>query len=414
MLDRFMDIFRKKKEVAEIDAVDILAWVEKKTEDAKKDLSKPSEIFTRELEKQKKIIYDTAKKLSDATLANEKISVREKQFMEGNRKSFISRTIMFADNLTAPEPGKISNIPHEIAEFHASTNKSASILNNYFLDHIRDISAAIKSIEKADERYSEHLSNTGIESLYKSVSLLQKIEDIRKKKRDLSKEMEMISQEVSDIEKQVALLEKQKKDLKLSDEYKDYCKTKDSLESLRKENKKTRKLISSLLLPLKPVIKKYHHITLKKDISDMLLKESEDISRIKITEIKDFFSEMENALESEGVDLSPKKKTKAISALRSFDADKLLNLFLDISANITKQKRYKDKLKRENIGDNIGEIDYRLVFLLEKKAGLKKTLDALGRRYHDISTDILYSNIEKMLEKDFPVKIIRIPEQNTV
>ncbi len=347
--------------------------------------------------------------LSTSKLHNPKISVKENQFMEGNRKAYVMAVNAFLRGMDLNVEGHSNLLSFcedfnvRLEKFGKSTVRTYHILQEFFAHESRNIAINIKnlgsivgelnsSISKAKvDRISE--IKEGIKLLNSKINQSKEIEKLLIEKEDVKsgmiKNQDSIKREISKLIKS--------KEYKALEELKD--KKEVLMSSIREHNAKIVHAFSVMEKPLKKLtrvvieeidlLKRYMEKPVETLISDDELK------------IVDLLKKLEKNINNLTLELKDKKREKVLETVKGL-TEEFLREFVNKHNELDKQLRdlensinESEALKNENrlnyelnnVGDNLEKIGREIE---TNEAELSKIdIDAMKKELSSKINDLL-------------------------
>tara|TARA_Y100000310_G_scaffold343718_1_gene452701 strand:+ start:1676 stop:2926 length:1251 start_codon:yes stop_codon:yes gene_type:complete len=259
--------------------------------------------------------------LRDATLRNPDIEVREKQFMEGNRKSYLIGLESFLASLKLPEKTEeleeyLDHFNAALARFTKATVRPYQILQHFFANETGDIAFRIRKLEGLHGELASLTKDGMAVKIAQVGDAIAALHASRAKKGDHEQQLKTFGE-------QIAGLSKDKKDhlgtleeLRGSVRYQDLLSMKADLAIVTKQLQEHHSSIRQPFSALESALKKYERITLEGGnvIAWYLQDAVEGLERDEELQIVQLVATLQKALESGSLELRDKKRDKAMSA----------------------------------------------------------------------------------------------------
>ncbi|MBT6041321.1 hypothetical protein HOH15_05290, partial [Candidatus Woesearchaeota archaeon] len=173
---KFIKELFKKKPAEELKVEEILFekvgdWVNQHTSEIIEDIDKEiNESYERLVE----TIKETKQRLEElkkAELRNDKIALRAKQIMEGNRTTYISRAILFLDSLDTENRGFFTakkfykDFQGKIGSFNKQTIRSYYVLQEFLANESSKVAEGLKNIDKIIREIRDVIDKSPISDL---------------------------------------------------------------------------------------------------------------------------------------------------------------------------------------------------------------------------------------------------------
>ncbi len=348
--------------------------------------------------------------LSTANLHNPKISIKETQFMQGNRKAYILAVNNFLRNIDLEKDNYsdllnfCSDFNSRLAKFGRSTIKPYHILQEFFANESRNIAISIRNLDGSIKELENTIKNAnlnkikeikiGIANLNNKIKQKNQLETILNDKEKIKQNLLKNKQ---DTEKEIERLVKSK-------EYEQLNELKANkgalLASIREHNAKIVHAFSVMERPLRKLtrmvvedsalLKKYIENPVKTLISDHALKISKLLKKLK------------NNINNYTLDLKDKKREKVLETVKGLTEEflkefinkhnelnqKLENLEKDINENQALKRENKLNYELSNLNDNLEKANTEIlsnqqelskINIQEMKNNLEKEINELLR-----------------------------------
>ena len=342
--------------------------------------------------------------LENASLKNDSVSLREKQIMDGNRTHYINRTrqLLAALRMESDDFTYLRNFldgyTKEIEAYTNGTRKAFSVLQHFFANETRNITASIKSIDDSMQKLRSSLDANSVELINASRDGLTKLKEKALLKDYVAIKIQEIEEqkkeEYSQKEGYAQRIEKLKKSDGFS-QYNDLVETRDTImKDLREQVTKLEYVFSVLEKALakyarqrldEKVIKKYLFDPVKALLDDS------DLA------IADIFVKLESAVENDEVELKPQKKAKSLKALEAVRREKL-SQFRSVLVDLKKKKLEQDRTIRGNvIMQEYNDLKYKHDHYEDRIKKHNHNIAQLQKKHDEIDLDALRSKVEEDL-----------------
>ncbi|MBN2141692.1 hypothetical protein JW711_00015 [Candidatus Woesearchaeota archaeon] len=287
------DIFKKKR-IEEIHFSDIDNWLQRELESKsldKKVLSAKEEI-SRLLDSCEKSIET----LEEANLMNDKIPLKEKQIMEGHRKSYTQKVRRFINAIEVPEDH--SQIGHYTARFSESLNelseetrKNFQVLQHFFSQEVSRIVKDIKGIDESLSSLQSDIEKEGLDLIREAKLGLKNYRENLERKDRLENDLEGQKKNLSSLKRRREKLRENIAELHKSEEYGAFEQFLEKKKSIEDEMREIEQDLTAMFAEISRPLKKYTHNTehepiVEKYLSDPVgaLHEDEELIIHKIVE----------------------------------------------------------------------------------------------------------------------------------
>jgi hypothetical protein len=354
--------------------------------------------------------------LSTAKLHNPKITVKEKQFMEGNRKSYILLVNNFLRGIDLEEDDysallKFCNdFNPRLERFGKSTVRPYHILQEFFSHESRNIAINIKNLDGSIKELGNIIKNANLNKINEIKIGIVNLNNKIKQKDELDvilKDKEKIKQSLlknkQDTEKEIERLVKSKEYEQLNELKTD---KETLLASIREHNAKIVHAFSVMERPLRKLtrmvvedadlLKKYIDNPVEALVNDHALK------------ISKLLKKLENNINNYTLDLKDKKREKVLETVKGLTdeflrefinkhkelSDKLENLEKEINENQALKKQNKLNYESSNLNDNLEKANTEILSNQQElsKINIQEMKNNLGKEINELlKTDVVIS-----------------------
>jgi len=290
------------------------AYKESKLKSYTEQEAKLSEQFGEALAELRRLLGE----LREAKLLNENIPIKEKNIMQGNRDSYISKAEYFISSLERLTISELSeSFDSKLQQFLEASVKPYQVLVHFFESEIRAISRQLRMMEKLYKRINAFMSQTEI--IRETEQLFEELEEAVKKQRLIGSEINKKKEKLKEFNERLKLLDDESAKLRNSREWAKIEQMHGEMEHLKKKKHDLENHIINILSPFSRVLRKYNK--LKKDKLSLRLIETPCVV------MKETPSALFGLL-ADALDLVTKDKLK----FKSQDKNKILKRFAELDA----------------------------------------------------------------------------------
>ena len=398
MLSFIRKLFKKKEEKKL--SFDMLGpWFNEKSGSYYSEFNKIREEINSKINELVEKTNESIEKLKIAKLQNPNISVREKQFMEGNREAYINRARLFIE-IKLPE--KIEEIDNfyssfedQFNNFEKSTMKPYQILQHFFEHETNSILYNIKKIEALSKELKELTKN---EKISRINSINKRIDDIKNKKKlkeGLKNKISKKEQEEKSLKEEIKDDEDNINKLKKSKEFVNYNNKTDELRKIKEKIKEKESSLINDFSVLEKAMKKFARIAFEDE--DLINKYIGNPVSALLSDnelrIISIFEKLKDNIVKDKVELKDKKKEKSLKAINKLDKEFFESFLLEYNKLVD----IKNKLVKEINESNARKIFYELE---NKIVNDKENLDKIKKEIEETKKEIDKSNIKEMKKND--------------
>ncbi|MCB9359379.1 hypothetical protein H6503_05590 [Candidatus Woesearchaeota archaeon] len=337
-------------------------------------------------------ISEKSKVLENAELKNPNIPVKEKQYMVGNRESYLKHVDLLLKRLELPKgysdiESKHSAFSELLEDFGKHTIRPRQILKHFFEHETDAIHNEISKLNKCFNNMKELVTNVDYNNHKTLIDSVNKISNSKKIKEQINKDIKDTEAVIVDKDKDMRNMKKELEESQNSETFKRYNTMLSEKSKIENEIASIRSEVISNFAKLDRALKKYERIafedaaTVRDYLNDAFDAVTMDDGKGK--------SMLKNVLDKiESLDL--KNKDKILEALQSMiDGDYI---------GKTKDRIVLMNKNLEIARDEIGKSD-----ISEKIEGLKERISLAEKSLHDAKREIKdkKEELEKMTNEKF-------------
>jgi len=392
----------------ELKVEELESWFKLKTDEIFNDLDVKVKDIKGRVKKEVVKTKDNLAILGAAGLHNPKISVKENQFMEGNRKAYILAVNNFLRGIELEKDdyasllGFCDDFSEKLNKFGKSTVRPYHILQQFFSHESRNIAINIKNLDGSIKQLKGDIENANISKIYKIKGGIVELNNNIKQRREFERVLEDKEKIKDSLVRRKVDVEKELEKLIKSKEYNHLNELKVNKEtvlvSVREHNAKVIHAFSVMERPLRKlqrmvlqegeILKKYIENPVKALVNDGKL------------EIFGLLRKLEKNINNYTLDLKDKKREKVLETVKGLTEEflrefvkkhnelngKLENLEKDIGENEALKEENKLNYELSNVRDNLGKVNNEIlsdeqelskVNIKEMKGNLEKGINGL-------------------------------------
>jgi len=392
MLDFVRKLFKKKgADREEISFDNIEQWFNEKSGAYYNEFNRIREGINNRINESIRIIKESIEKLKTAQLQNPNISIREKQFMEGNREAYINRTRLFIE-IKLPEKIEeiddfYSSFEAQVNSFKKSTMKPYQILQHFFAHETNKILYSVKKIEKLAKELKDLTEN---EKISRISNINKKISNIKTKKRlkeELEKEISEKNNDEKNLKEEIKNDEKNITELRKSREFVNYKNKADDLKKIKEKLKEKENDILNEFSVLEKAMKKYARISFEDDalINKYIGNPVNALVNDNELRIIIIFENLKKNIDEDKIELKDKKKAKSLKTIDNLNKDFFENFLSDYNKLIeTKNSLIKD-INESNARKIFYELEDKIINDKENLASIKKQIEDMKQQIDKIN-----------------------------
>ena len=341
--------------------------------------------------------------LGSARLQNPKISIREIQFMEGNRKAYILGVNNFLRGIDLEEKDYsaflefCNNFNARLEKFGASTIKSYRILQEFFAHESRDIALNIKNFDSLIKGLGNAIKNVDIakinqikleiSEIQKSITQKSALEELIKEKKDLR---QRLGTNKENVEKEIETLMKSREYASLNELR---ANKEVVLAKIREHNSKVVHAFSVIERPLKKLTR-----VLIED-NNLLTRYMDNPVDALISDnnfkIIGLLQKLEKNINNYTLEFKDKKREKVLETLNGLTNEfftDFVNKYTELNEELEKLEkgvRESEALKKEN------KLRYELSNVKDNLEKLNNEIEFNKKELDKIDIDKMKDNLEK-------------------
>ncbi len=378
-----------EKEIKESELKD---WIEEELEKRVNEFEDETYKIDEEVGAIKKSINDKLDNLENANLKNTRITVKEKQYMEGNRQSFTKNLKNFLYNLPYNSDSDFflqsqENFFGALDSLNKNNQKPVSILKHFFANEVRDIGNDIKSIENNYKQAKKIYKSKKIETLKKCLDEVNEYFDETSKLNEQKKKIFEKNKEVSQMEKEIKKIEDEKQRLEQDTGYKKFQELIENKKNINERIEKNKERIQDELSQIIPAVKKFSRNSLDDELGESLLSSvSHTLYHFDTKRVLKFLESLQKNLEKGNIELKDKKREKVQRAIKGIDED-LIDTYKEKLSSLKKERRkIENKIQNNQLLTDYSEIKYRLEHLKKKLENKKSEVKQAEEKKYELRT----------------------------
>ena len=315
------NLFKKEETVEEIEEIDINQiedWLNKHTsdiiEDIDKDINQAYENITLGIKDLKKSLDN----LKNAELRNDKIALRAKQIMIGNRETYITRILMFVDDLDLENRGFFSGkrfykeFDNKLEELNKQTIRGHYVMQEFLANESGKVAQDLKKITDNVNEIKDLIEKSPVYNLDEIHTTLKEFKDKQNVLKEINKKVESKREELEDYRFSREKVEKKITKLKKSEGYLEYKKLAEERDNLISDIKKLENEIESDFSVLERPLKKHSRLAMnEKLVSKYATSPILALLNDKDLEVSKILAKVKENIISNKIELKDKQKEKA-------------------------------------------------------------------------------------------------------
>lgn len=303
-------------------------WLESKSSSISNELNEKLDPIKEKIKQEIQQTKENLKKLEAAELRNPNITLREKQFMKGNREAYVKRVSILIDRINLPKstdeiPGLCANFDKEIQGFGKATARPYHILQEFFSHESRDVALNINNIDKYIKELKQAITDAGLDKTDKIKKDVNHLTNAIKQKNEYSSEVKQLTKTLEDLKNSKNKTQEELSDFKKSDEHSAYEKLKKQKEEASHNlNEHGKQLIHSFAV-LEKSLKKFQRIVFQnQELVERYAKEPlQTLQNDRELKILDILEKLESNIKGNKLDLKDNKKSRALTEIKKLNME---------------------------------------------------------------------------------------------
>ncbi|MBW2980805.1 hypothetical protein KY360_05305 [Candidatus Woesearchaeota archaeon] len=420
-LDFIKSIFKEEtKEEIKPETVSINElpnWVYNKSESISSELNDKLNLIKNKIKQEIESTKDNLKKLASAELRNPNITLREKQFMQGNREAYTRRVNIFVDRIVLPNSPKeilshCTSFDKELQSFGKSTARPYHILQEFFGNESREVALNIKNLDKHMKELRETIKTAGLDRVEKIKEAIEHLVRTIAQKKQYDSEVKQAQKNIEDLKNSKDESEAEIKKFKESNEFLDYEKLKNEKEKAAANLEEHKKQLLHSFAVLERALKKFQRIAFEDEklIESYIQNPVAALEQDNELRIIGILNKLEHNARNDKLDLKDKKKDKTIAEIRELSKDFFIS-FLDKYAELkNKFDEINNQLHNNKAEEKLMESNKKIEKIKSDIETKNKDIAYSKQELEKIDISKLKSSLEKEI-KNLNVDIkINIPQ----
>ncbi|MBI2140440.1 hypothetical protein HYU14_05935 [Candidatus Woesearchaeota archaeon] len=380
-------------------------WLEDAAKPHAEKLSSAVEQKKQELSEEIHSAREKIDALSSATLPNPNISVREKQFLDGNRNAYLLYANNFLssldhDGITRHSlPDFSVRFDEKLQQFAKSTLRPYQILQEFLANESRDVAISVRAIEGHVKGMRQSVELSPLSKISRLKALAGELNSRLSQKKNVEEEMKKLGDDITLAEKSISAEQQNLNDLRDSGEYKTYLDAKADREIQLKKISDISSSVSQPFATLEMALRKYGHIASEnlEVVGNYLQDSAKAMAEDEGLAIIDALQKVKQCIIRGEIELKDKKKEKTMAVLGQLTAEWLaekrkerLLLSHELSSIDGKISANKAKGWEEKLAEKIQSLEIkkeRMVFSLQE-LGKKSEGFVLGDAKKELENEI--------------------------
>ncbi len=400
-------LFKREEKPAgksSINSSELAEWFENKTLDIMKDVAHDIGQEFSEIRDAIEQTKNAVKELENAKLMNEGITLKEKQFMEGNRLAYMKKVNDFLSRIL---PAKMSlnetksyieNYRKEAIEFAKGSFRAFQITANFFGDQAADIAKCIKEIDSSVKKVSDLLNQEKMTVINETKTKIKELNGLIQKREELISSIEEEENNYEELKVAKADYELKIIRLKKNSAYLELQELNEKLKNFEDELKILKSQFLDTFMQVDKALKKVSKLgdegLIAKYLEDpvsALLSDSE----LKILEI---LKRTKEALETNQLEIEEKKKEKMVVRINEITKEYLVDFVIKHNDLELKKSDMNRLIKQNSSMNDLSELHYKLDHTKDKQAKTTEKIKKLNQQLEKLELEETKDKIEKNLK----------------
>ena len=341
--------------------------------------------------------------LKEAQLHNPKIPVREKQFMEGNRTSYLKSVNIFLDNLKIGTSDYndilsfCSQFNNNLDFFGKTTVKPYHILQHFFSHESSAIARNVKNIDNLVKELRQIIEKSGFKAIEETKDEINNLRNKINRKENLNEDLQKKKKKKKSLEQEKKKVNESIEKTKEKKEFIQNVELKKEIEKKKNEIKGVESELIHHFLPLEKALKKYARISLDDGelINAYLNSPIEALAQDNELKILTVIENLKKNILNGSIDLEEKRKEKSMQRISETNKDFLKKNNYNYEELKKKIAEKEEMLKSNTVENEIADLENKLKSVDDN---IKRNESEILRLTKEIErTDI--NNLKEILKK---------------
>ncbi|RMF06504.1 hypothetical protein D6764_02170 [Candidatus Woesearchaeota archaeon] len=362
-----------------------------------------------EMRKTANKVMEALEELENAKLRNPNLTMKEKQFMKGNREHYVHLTRNFLEKIMEEIRAfqKTGGSTHEAEKFRQNfdsrrgtlskaTQRNFMVLQDFFKNEVTHVARMLSHLEKQAASLSGIIRNREEAKREKLEHEIERVARIIKALEENKSELKKLKQKERKLQKELAAQNEELELYKKEKEYLEFEALKDKLSKKRKEISALKNSIKNRIAQMDKPLRKYQHIAMDgKDIGEMV-KEPFMFIVNNPEKSSEIISKLVRAIETGQVDIKDKQKDKVIKAAKellkeepSQVSGRAKQLIDEEEKLMQAEEKHPARKKIEDLGEKISG----------KKEEIQRVQTRIALLEDEVSKDMISEEIKKIEEE---------------
>ncbi|MFW6009262.1 MAG: hypothetical protein ACOCP8_08380 [archaeon] len=350
----------------------------------------------------KTIINETEQKcvyLENSELKNKNITLKEKQYMKGNRKSYIKHTRILINNINLPtDYSMIEEIyavyKENVENFVKQTHRARKILHHFFEHETEAIHNKISELNKQFDKLKSLIEKDEYKKYLELFRNIDEYNNTKEKSTVLKKEIKDKKSLINNTKKNLDKLNEELKEKKNSKPYLKFQEINQNLEEYNNKLGKIKTDVNTKISKFERALKKYEKISMNDSdwIEEYIKNPFDAVTADSNNKGNLILKNMKEKLKNNIIEL--KNTSKLITNIDYLiDQNYLENKHLEINSLIKNIDLLKKELNEKNISQEIEEIKKQIKSNQMIINDYENEIKELKQSLSEISLDKILENI---------------------
>ncbi len=398
---------KQKVKISEFDE-----WFSDNASDFLKECNDDVLGIAEEIEESIKECFGELKNFENAELMNENITLKEKQFMEGNRLAYAKKLKDFLARIKPPKDAEklksyIGEYQLHVAEFVKGSARALAISANFFESDLKNINKILSQIESSIKQMAELFEGGKYVSLLEAKEKAFELQRLMAEEEKLTALAEKLDSELGSLKKQKVEEEQKVENFRKSEKFGDLKKLNDSLAEHEKEKKILDAGFIDNFMQIDKALKKFAKLDDEKLINEYLENPVTAVVADSDWKIVGIIDRLKDALDKSQIELEDKKKEKIAEKIKQMNRDFFTNFLIQHNGIELKLNELKRAISKNNSNSELSDLQYKAEHVVSR---IKHTMEQLGKTNQQIeklpvveTKEILQDELQNA---DFDVEVI--------
>lgn len=412
MFEFIKNLFKKEPLKKEIKLEELSDWFNEETQDKMDVLKAEIKLTFSKIEDERENIKKNLDMLEKADLQNEKISVKERQLMEGNRFAYIKKMNLFMDETSIKDGKRVvefcASFEESISKLNKSTAKPYYIVREFFSVHALNISNSIKKLDNLVKAVRDLVEKREYKIIEETKNKIMSLKNRVKLEKEIEEQITETESKLNSLEKEREMTKKEMGEIKNSGEFSEFDKLKENYLELIEQINKIKRVFLHDFFVIEPAMKKYSRMSLDEAAVNSYI-DNPLMALIKDNEFKiiGILKNLKENILKDELELKDKKREKILAKIDELDQKYLVEFLSNYENLIDERKNLEKLIGSKTVKVILDDANSKLNRLNEEIEKVEDIIDQLNKEKDDLTLEKIKIEIKENLKEitDFEVII---------